>query len=138
MVVGDAVNVTEGVAEVTATLTDWVVLPLAPLQVIVYVVGDIRGGVAIVPDGGCVPLQPPEASQLCTFAAFHCKVTGVPISTLLSLAFRLRVGGALGVTAASAVPVKAFDDAPHAVSALSTANPRIDFHRSPWQTRRLQ
>jgi hypothetical protein len=117
-----------------------VVLPLTPLQVIVYVVGDIRGGVAMVPDGGCVPLQPPEASQLCTFAAFHCNVTGVPISTLLSLAFRLRVGGAMGVTAASAVLVKLFDDTPelHAVSALSTANPRIDFHRSPWQTRRLQ
>jgi hypothetical protein len=91
-----------------------------------------------VPVGGTAPLQPPEAVQLCAFAAFHCRTTDWPTATLLSFAFRLTVGGAADGATASVVPVKLCDDAPHAVSALSTANPRTDFHRSPWQTRRLQ
>jgi hypothetical protein len=49
--------------------------------------------VLVVPVVGSVPLQPPEAVQLSALTAFHCRVTGEPISTLLSLAFNVTDGG---------------------------------------------
>jgi hypothetical protein len=73
----------------------------------VKLVGAVRGGVAVVPVGGRVPLQPPEAEQALALAAFHCRLTDEPMSTLLSLAFNVREGGGTTVLLppAAVVPV---------------------------------
>jgi len=68
-------------------------VPPGPVQTIVKLVPSVRGGVAVVPVGGIVPLQPPEAAQAMALAAFHCRLTVEPISTLLSLAFNVSDGG---------------------------------------------
>ena len=48
----------------------------------------------VVPVVGMVPLQPPDAAQLLALVAFHCSVTGVPMATVLSFAFKTTNGGA--------------------------------------------
>jgi hypothetical protein len=78
-------------------------VPPGPLQTIVKLVPSVRGAVAVVPVGGRVPLQPPEAAQALALAAFHCRLTGEPISTLLSLAFNVSDGGRVAAVAPAAV-----------------------------------
>jgi hypothetical protein len=70
-------------------------------------VGAVNGGVAAVPVGGRVPLQPPEAEQALALAAFHCRLTDEPMATLVSLAFNVSDGGGTTVLVPPAVAVPA-------------------------------
>jgi hypothetical protein len=74
IVVGNADKVTEGVGSATTACADCATDPPAPVQVSVKLVVDVRGSVDTVPLVGCVPLQPPDAVQLCAEVAFHFKV----------------------------------------------------------------
>ncbi len=83
----------------------------------------------MVPLGGCEPLQPPEAVQLLTFAAFHCSVTLCPIGTVLSSDVSVRVGAAISLPViAPALVVTWVDEAEHAASAAMAANAGIAFN----------
>jgi hypothetical protein len=98
--------------------------------------------VVVVPVVGNVPLQPPDAAQLLALVALHCNVTGAPMATILSLAFKVTNGGATTVGVAAplggvllvgpllAVVVSAFELIPHAAREPSAANPSIDFNAS--------
>ena len=55
----------------------------------------VSGSVVTVPLVGSVPLQPPEAVQVCASLALHCKVAGVPMATLLFMATSVTAGFAL-------------------------------------------
>jgi len=107
-------------------------------------VGAVRGGVAVVPVGGRVPLQPPEAEQALALAAFHCRLTDEPMPTLLSLAFNVSDGGGTTVLVAPAAldpvasTVSECEEEPHAASALSAANPSIDFNANAVPKQRLR
>ena len=106
----------------------------------------------MVPVVGSVPLQPPEAAQELALEALHCSVTGVPMATVLSLAFRLTSGGAttagvvallvplppVGVASVLLPVVSAFELAPHAASEVSAANTNIDFNANANPLRRLR
>ena len=86
----------------------------------------------VVPSGGNVPLQPPDAEQVSALEAFHCSVTDVPMGTVLSLAFKVTNGGA-ATTGVVALPVElpavcALELSPHAASEPRAANPSIDFN----------
>jgi hypothetical protein len=85
-VVGDAASVITGVRAATATSAVCAAEPPGPEQVKMYLVSVVSGSVVLVPLIGCVPLQPPEAEQVCAFVASHFKVAGVPGSTLASSA----------------------------------------------------
>ena len=61
-------------------------MPPDPVHASVKLVPAVRGGVVIVPVGGSVPLQPPEAVQVSALEAFHCSVTDAPMVTLFSFA----------------------------------------------------
>jgi hypothetical protein len=52
----------------------------------------LRGSVVAVPLVGWVPLQPPDAAQVCASFAFHCNVARVPMTTLLLVATRVTAG----------------------------------------------
>ena len=104
----------------------------------------------MVPVVGNVPLQPPEATQELALVALHCSVTGVPMATAVSLAFKVTNGGAVtaGVVALPvgvllvgpllAVVVSAFELSPHAASEVSAANTNIDFNANANPKRRLR
>ena len=105
----------------------------------------------MLPTGGIVPLQPPEAVQALAYEEFHCSVTAAPIATLLSLAFRLTNGGGTtagvvmpvdvdvgAVEAPSAEDVCAFELAPHAASKQRAVNPSVDFNANANLVRRLR
>jgi hypothetical protein len=48
--------------------------------------------VVTVPLVGCVPLQAPDAVQVCAYFALHCKVAGVPTATVLLVAASVTTG----------------------------------------------
>jgi len=79
--------------------------------------------VVVVPLVGWVPLQPPDAAQVCAFFAFHCNVAAVPMATLLSAATRVTAGVAVLAAAGSAAAVWTDDDSPHAANAENAAHP---------------
>ena len=84
----------------------------------------------VLPVGGIVPLQPPEAAQLFALAAFHCRVTDEPTGTVDSLAFRDTVGAGMAETE---LPVEesavcAVELEPQAASEPRVAKPSIDFN----------
>ena len=98
-----------------------------------------------MPVVGTVPLQPPEAAQELASEALHCSVTGVPMATVVSLAFKVTKGGATTAGAVAlpvvvllggvllvgpllAVVVSASELAPHAASEPSAANANMDFN----------
>jgi hypothetical protein len=94
-------------------------------------------GVSVLPVGGMLPLQPPEAAQLLVLAVFHCRVTDEPAGTEASLAFKVTVGAAaVAVTVAAGVaeaelPVSepdvcALELKPQAASEPRAANASID------------
>jgi hypothetical protein len=91
-VVGEAARVTAGTCAVTATSAVCAAEPPGPVQVNMYLVSVVRGGVVVVPLIGCVPLQPPEAEQVCALVALHFSVAGVPGSTLALIASNERAG----------------------------------------------
>ena len=86
----------------------------------------------MVPVGGMVPLQSPEAAQVFALAAFHCSVTDLPMGTGFSLAFNVTDGGAAAAGPAgllvSGPVVSALELEPHATSELSAINPSVDFN----------
>jgi hypothetical protein len=116
----------------------------------------------VVPVVGNVPLQPPEAAQELALEALHCRVTGAPTATMVSLALRLTNGGAttagvvalpvpalpvgavLGAVLVASVllpDVSAFELAPHAASEPSAAKTNIDFNANAdpnWRLRRIE
>jgi hypothetical protein len=57
-----------------------------------------KGSVVAVPLIGWLPLQPPEAMQLCAAVAFHCRVAAVPRAMLLLTATKETTGFAASVT----------------------------------------
>jgi hypothetical protein len=67
-------------------------VPLAPLQVRVYVVVALSAPVLVVPVVGSFPDQPPEAVQLVAFVDDQLSTEEAPLLTLLGLADRLTVG----------------------------------------------
>jgi hypothetical protein len=111
--------------------------------------------VVVVPVVGNVPLQPPEAAQELALEALHCSVTGVPMATVVSLAFKVTNGGAttagvVGLPVAGllvgvllvgpllAEVVSAFELEPHAASEPSAANANMDFNANANPMRRLR
>jgi hypothetical protein len=102
---GDALKVTEGAEEDTTTSADCEREPPGPVHVNVKLVVAISGGVVAVPLIDLVPLQPPEAAQLCASVALHCKVVALPAGTLWLLATSVTAGMAAPVLVA--VPVAA-------------------------------
>ncbi len=79
----------------------------------------------VLPLVGCVPLHPPAAEQVFALVAFHCKVVGVPATTVLLVATREMAGFSTpaAAAAASVEVVRAEDDSPHAANADNAANP---------------
>jgi len=64
--VGDVIETTGGVvsdAGATATVTDFVAVPLAPVHVSVYVLPDVKAPVLSLPESGFEPDHEPEAVQ---------------------------------------------------------------------------
>jgi hypothetical protein len=51
--------------------------------------------VVALPLTGCVPVQPPEAEQVCASLALHCKVAFWPTAMLLLAAAKVIAGFAL-------------------------------------------
>jgi hypothetical protein len=112
--------------------------------------------VVVVPVVGMAPLQPPDAAQELAFVALHCNVTGEPIATVASLAFKVTKGGAettgdvapllvaellcavLSVGVLLEVDVSAFELAPHAARELTATKPSIDFNANANLERRLR
>jgi len=105
-VVGEADKVTVGAGETTTTSADCEACPPGPVQVKTYVVFAINGSVVMVPLVGWLPLQPPEAVQLCASLALHCKVVDVPLATLVFIAASVTDGFASLVPGELKVPVK--------------------------------
>ena len=96
-----------------------------------------RGGVAVVPLVGSVPLQPPDATQASALEASHCRLTDEPMATLVSLAFNVSDGG--GTTALVPVlsTVCGCKEEPQAASTLSATNPTMEFNANAYPKRRL-
>lgn len=59
--------------------------PPGPLHVSAKVVLAMTLSITRVPVSACEPLHPPEASQLCAFVAFHCKVVALPTPTVVGV-----------------------------------------------------
>jgi hypothetical protein len=104
--------------------------------------------VVVVPVIGNEPLHPPDALQLLALVALHTSVTGAPMATVVSLAFKVTNGGA-ATAGAVALPVaavlvavspvvSAFELEPHAASEPSTVNTNIDFNANAKPKRRLR
>ena len=76
-----------------------------------------------------MPVQPPEAAQLCASVALHCRVVDVPMATLVFIAVNVTVGFASGVTPGIVKLVVLLDDDwPQAANADSAATERANFH----------
>ena len=79
----------------------------------------------MVPLVGWLPLQPPDAVQLCASFALHCKIVEVPMATLVFVAASVTDGFAATLApGAVKAEVSADDDCPHADKADSAANAR--------------
>jgi hypothetical protein len=83
MLVGLALSETLGALAETATVADWDAEPPAPVHVSVNCVVAESGEVVFEPLLPWVPLQPPDAAQVCAFFALHAKVTECPMTTVL-------------------------------------------------------
>lgn len=98
----------------------------------------MSAGVIVLPVGGSLPLHPPEAVQASAWVAFHCSVTGDPMGTVVSLAFKVTVGAGVAATESGVLPapeestVSALELAPHAASEPRTANPSSDFNANAY------
>jgi len=96
MVLGLALKLTVGAAEVTVTVADCAALPPPPVQVRVYVVFALSAPVECEPLVGWLPDQPPDAAQEVAFVVDQLKVELLPLTTELGLAARLTVGAGAG------------------------------------------
>jgi hypothetical protein len=96
----------------------------------------VRGGLVMVPLGGCEPLQPPEAVQLLALDELQSSVTLCPMGTLLSLDFSVSVGAVISLPVSVPVSVVTAVDVPwHAASAASAMSAGIDFNTNAGLTR---
>jgi hypothetical protein len=77
---------------VTAIITDWVVVPPEPLQLSVKVVALVSAGVVVIPLGGSVPDQPPDAVQDVAFCVDQVSVAVPPETTCDALEVSMTVG----------------------------------------------
>jgi hypothetical protein len=91
-VLGDAVNVTEGVGCVTETVTDCAALPPAPVHVKVYVVFAESAPEDWVPLTALLPDQAPDAVHAVACAEDQLSVALLPAVTVLGLAVNVTVG----------------------------------------------
>jgi hypothetical protein len=85
-VLGLAVKLTVGAAEVTDTVADCVALPPAPVQVSPKVVLAVSAPVACEPLIALLPDQPPEAAQDVALVDDHVRLDALPLATVLGLA----------------------------------------------------
>ena len=76
----------------TLTVSDWLALPPAPLQVSVKVVVVLSAPVLALPLVGSLPDQPPEAVQLLALLEDQLSVADPPLLTAAGLALRLTAG----------------------------------------------
>ena len=81
-----------GVAD-TVTVTDWLAVPPAPVQVNVYFVVAVRAAVVFEPVIGSDPLQPPDALQDVALVADQVSFEVAPFLTVLGLAANVTAGG---------------------------------------------
>ena len=84
----------------------------------------------MLPVGGMLPLQSPDAAQLLAFDAFHCRVTDEPTGTVVSLAFRLTDGAGMDdwELPEPESEVCAVELDPQAANEPRVANASIDFN----------
>jgi hypothetical protein len=105
-VLGVAVNVTIGAAEVTVTVADCTALPPAPLQVSVYVAFAVSAPVDRVPFRPWLPDQFPDATHDVAFVDDQLRVDALPLATVLGVAVKVTVGAeAVTVTVADCAAV---------------------------------
>jgi hypothetical protein len=99
--VGLAAREMVGAGAVTETVTDWLALPPAPVQVMPYVVLLVSAPVACDPTLALLPLQAPEAVQAVALVEDQLKVEPLPLATVLGAADSVTVGaGAVTETVA--------------------------------------
>ena len=77
----------------TVTVTDWLAVPPAPVQVNVYFVVAVRAAVVFEPVVGSDPLQPPDAVQEVALVADQVSFEVAPLLTVLGLAANVTAGG---------------------------------------------
>jgi len=123
IVVGEAANVIEGTGSDTTACAVCTTEPPAPVQVSVKLVVDVRGAVDKLPLVGCVPLQPPDAVQVCALLALQVNVALSPIGTVLGVNCSWMAGFPAAVAAAASL--KWFNEfwSPQAASAAIAVNP---------------
>ncbi len=80
-------------AVVAVTVTDFVAVPPAPVQVSVYVVVAERVSVAVDALVGSLPVQPPLAVQLVALVELKLSVMLEPVAALDTLDVNVTVGG---------------------------------------------
>ena len=97
-VLGLALNVTIGAAAATVTMTDCVAHPPWPQQARVYSVVLASAPVGCDPLIGIEPAQPPVASQVVAFWAFHVSVEFAPTPMVDGAAVSVTVGRAAATT----------------------------------------
>jgi hypothetical protein len=87
-----------GVAGVTLTVTVWVAVPPAPVQLSVKDVFEVSPLRTSVPVRPLAPLQPPVAVQLVAFVADQLRVEDPPLATEAGVAVSDTVGKGAGLT----------------------------------------
>jgi hypothetical protein len=96
---GLAASVRVGAGDVlTTTVTVWLVVPPAPLQLSVKLDVAVSAPVAAVPASGLSPLQLPEALQLVALVELQASAEDWPLATAVGLAFSAIVGAAATLT----------------------------------------
>jgi hypothetical protein len=95
--VGLADRLTTGGGGVTDTVVDWVAEPAGPLQVKVNVVFAVSVPVGCDPLTALLPAQPPLAVQRVALPLDHVSVAALPEFTVLGVALKVTVGGAVTV-----------------------------------------
>jgi hypothetical protein len=116
MVLGPALKVTVGAAEVTVTVADCAALPPAPVQASVYVAFALRAPVECDPLVASLPVHPPEAVQEVAFVVDQLNVELPPLTMELGLAARLTVGAGVGEVTETVAAWVALPPAPVHVS----------------------
>ena len=74
------------------TLTDWLAVPLAPLQLSAKVLVLVNAPVDWLPEVALAPDQPPEAAQEIAFVEDHVSVEAPPLATDVGFAAINTVG----------------------------------------------
>lgn len=91
-VLGLALKVTVGAADVTVAVADWLPLPPGPVQVRVYVTLAVSAPVDCEPLTALLPDQPPDAVQAVALVDDQFKVAAAPLFTVVGFSVRLTPG----------------------------------------------